>query len=215
MATNVIENGARANVLSSNTLPRWASAACIAGSAAASGLIFALAGWNTPLFAILAALLYLAAWTILNAAVRGGRHGSNAFWATLVWVAFFLALVPLVSIIWTVVSNGVRGLTTFGFLGSDMTGITGVQDQAAAAGQAGVLGGIQHALVGSFQRGECPDQPPGRVRHDRRAAGVHVGIRATRREFDVADPFQAAGETDSPVEILATALPDAAIGGGD
>lgn len=150
MATNVIENGARANVLSSNTLPRWASAACIAGSAAASGLIFALAGWNTPLFAILAALLYLAAWTILNAAVRGGRHGSNAFWATLVWVAFFLALVPLVSIIWTVVSNGVRGLTTFGFLGSDMTGITGVQDQAAAAGQAGVLGGIQHALVGSL-----------------------------------------------------------------
>ena len=84
MATNVIENGARANVLSSNTLPRWASAACSAGSAAASGLIFALAGWNTPLFAILAALLYLAAWTILNAAVRGGRHGSNAFWATLV-----------------------------------------------------------------------------------------------------------------------------------
>lgn len=150
MATNVIENGARANVLSSNTLPRWASAACIAGSAAASGLILALAGWNTPLFAILAALLYLAAWTILNAAVRGGRHGSNAFWATLVWVAFFLALVPLVSIIWTVVSNGVRGLTTFGFLGSDMTGITGVQDQAAAAGQAGVLGGIQHALVGSL-----------------------------------------------------------------
>lgn len=150
MATNVIENGARANVLSSNTLPRWASAACIAGSAAASGLIFALASWNTPLFAILAALLYLAAWTILNAAVRGGRHGSNAFWATLVWVAFFLALVPLVSIIWTVVSNGVRGLTTFGFLGSDMTGITGVQDQAAAAGQAGVLGGIQHALVGSL-----------------------------------------------------------------
>lgn len=141
---------ARSNELRSGTLPGYAQWACLAGSLAASALVFALAGWNWPLFGVLSALLHLGSWTIVNAAVRGGRHGSNVFWATLVWLAFFLALVPLVSIIWTVLSNGTRGILEFGFFGSDMAGVTGVQDQAAAAGESGVLGGIKHALLGSL-----------------------------------------------------------------
>ncbi len=138
------------NTLRSGTLPAWSLWACLAGSLAASALVFALAGWNLPLFAVLAAVLLLGSWTIVNVAVRGGRHGSNAFWATLVWLSFALALVPLVSIIVTVLVNGVQGMLAFGFFGSDMAGVTGVQDQAAAAGEAGVLGGIKHALIGSL-----------------------------------------------------------------
>ena len=141
---------ARRNELRSGTLPGYAFWACLGGSVAASALVFALAAWNLPLFAVLAALLLLASSPILNAAVRGGRHGSNAFWTTLVWLAFGLALVPLVSIIVTVLVNGVAGMLEFGFFGSDMAGVTGVQDQAATAGESGVLGGIKHALIGSL-----------------------------------------------------------------
>lgn len=142
--------GRPVNTLRGDTLPVFAKWACLGGSFAASALVFAVGGWNWPLFAVLGALLYLGSWTIVNGAVRGGRHGANAFWATLVWLAFFLALVPLVSIIWTVLSNGTQGILAFGFFGSDMAGVTGVQDQAAVAGESGVLGGIQHALIGSL-----------------------------------------------------------------
>lgn len=137
--------------LTAGTLPLWAIYATIGGSAAVSALVMVLAGWNTALFVLLSAVLFLIVWTALNAKVRGGRHGANAFWSSLVWLAFLLALVPLVSIIWTVLVNGIQGMLAPGFFASDMVGVTGVQDQAAARGDITVMGGIKHALVGSLQ----------------------------------------------------------------
>src|SRR5262249_8386409 len=70
-----------------------------------------------------------------------------------------------------------------------------------------------NALVRVLEGGKRPDEPPRRVRHDRRAAGMHVRVRAPGGEFDVADALESAGEADTPVEVLAATLPDAAVRG--
>jgi phosphate transport system permease protein len=56
-----------------------------------------------------------------------------------VYTAFALAMIPLVSLVWTVLSNGYRRLT-WSFLTSDMVGLFG--------GMAG--GGIAHAITGTL-----------------------------------------------------------------
>lgn len=56
-----------------------------------------------------------------------------------VWAAFALAMIPLISLVWTVVSNGYHRLT-WSFLTTDMVGLFG--------GMAG--GGIAHAIVGTL-----------------------------------------------------------------
>lgn len=144
------ENSSEVSSLKAGVLPGWALWATIAGSAAVAGVLMLLLGPNLPLFLLLTAVVFLIAWTAVNAAIRGGRHGQNALWSSLVWLAFLLALLPLVSILWTVLANGIQGLMAYGFLGSDMVGVTGVQDQAAARGEGPVLGGIKHALIGSL-----------------------------------------------------------------
>ena len=58
----------------------------------------------------------------------------------LVVVAFLVALVPLVSVSWTVVSNGVERLTPY-FLMHSMRGVFGGMD----------AGGIYHAIVGTLE----------------------------------------------------------------
>ena len=65
--------------------------------------------------------------------------------------AFLIALLPLISVIWTVMVNGIPGLLNPGFLGTSMNGVTGVFDNRAAEGTGPVVGGIYHALVGTVQ----------------------------------------------------------------
>src|SRR5699024_10192738 len=65
-------------------------------------------------------------------------------------LAFIIALLPLVSVIWSVISVGLPGLLEDGFLASDMTGITGTIDEQTQTEGTPVLGGIAHALVGTL-----------------------------------------------------------------
>lgn len=67
-----------------------------------------------------------------------GRKLTNGFVTVLVTVAFALAMIPLVTVLVTVISNGYLR-TTWDFLVSDMVGMFG--------GKVG--GGIAHALVGT------------------------------------------------------------------
>lgn len=67
-----------------------------------------------------------------------GRKLTNGFVTVLVTVAFALAMIPLVTVLVTVISNGYLR-TTWEFLVSDMVGMFG--------GKVG--GGIAHALVGT------------------------------------------------------------------
>ena len=137
------------NTLKAGQLPSWARPVTLGASILVSAVLMLLIGWSTAWFAVIAAVLFLVSYTVWTYAVQGARHGQNSLWGTLVWLSFFLALVPLVSIIWTVVSIGAPTLFEPGFLTSDMKGVTGLQDQQAMAG-GDLAGGIRHALVGSL-----------------------------------------------------------------
>ena len=87
--------------------------------------------------------------------------------------------------------------------------------QVAQGGQAGrvVVTGQQNALVGVFQRGQRPDQPPGRVGEERAA---HAGMRVVGDGFDVqlkvGDAAHAAVEERIAVLVHAALFPDAGVG---
>ncbi len=138
------------NSLTAGQLPSWARWASIGGSLVLSAIILLIAGWSWAGWIVLAAVLYLISYTVWTYVVEGARHGQDALWSSLVWLAFLVALVPLVSIIWTVISVGGPTLVHPGFLTSSMDGITGVQDRATMNEGAPLAGGIVHALVGSL-----------------------------------------------------------------
>lgn len=72
-------------------------------------------------------------------AISAGRRVSDRLATILVSAAFLIALVPLVSVSWTVISHGVGRLTPY-FLSVSMRGVYGGMD----------AGGIYHAIMGTL-----------------------------------------------------------------
>ncbi|MDY5368100.1 MAG: phosphate ABC transporter permease PstA [Bifidobacterium sp.] len=63
----------------------------------------------------------------------------------LISVAFIVALIPLFSVLWTTIVNGVKRLN-LNFLSYNMSGVIGGQPTAS-----GGYGGIQHAIIGTLE----------------------------------------------------------------
>jgi phosphate transport system permease protein len=123
--------------LSRPRLPRWAPllVAVLAGSASA---ILALAlGWGVVAWAVLAVVLYGVALPVWSRLVENPRAAKDRLVTTLVWVAFSLALLPLFSLVWTVVKNGAPALSAEFFTYS-MRNVVGEG------------GGIYHAILGTL-----------------------------------------------------------------
>lgn len=95
---------------------------------------FSIAGLFT-----IGALIYAVALIITSGVVEGGRWAKDRLATVLVTAAFLLAMIPLFSLIWTVLSNG---LTMFSleFLTSDMRGVYGDM----------TTGGVKHAIIGTL-----------------------------------------------------------------
>lgn len=126
--------------LTGERLPRWAPWASLVGSALVAWGGIALLGEPTPTTVVaLTALLHAVALTGVSRYIEGSRRATDRLATTLVTVAFLLALVPLVSLLWTVVS---RGMVLFSgtFLSTDMVGVFG--DMTS--------GGVAHAIVGTL-----------------------------------------------------------------
>ncbi|MEV5986072.1 phosphate ABC transporter permease PstA [Streptomyces sp. NPDC052051] len=124
------------------TLPRWSPWAIAAGSVAVALGIGAAAGLHSHVQqGLIAALLFVLATYGIAARVEGRRQAKDRIATSLVWVAFLLALVPLISLIWVTVQRGVKVLD-FYFLSHSM----GV----VADSQPG--GGIYHAILGSLEQ---------------------------------------------------------------
>ncbi|SDE70236.1 phosphate ABC transporter permease PstA [Auraticoccus monumenti] len=138
------------SALTAGRLPRWTPLAVGAAALAVSGTIMALIGFNLPGWVVIAWLLFVPTMFLAGRLVEGPQAGVDRFWTILVCSAFVLALLPLVSVIFTLLANGLPGLLDPGFLGSTMQYATAVTDQAAAAGEGPVFGGILHALTGSL-----------------------------------------------------------------
>ena len=95
------------------------------------------AGINIAGLAVVTALLYLVLIIIISSVVEGRRKGVDRLVTGVVASAFLIAMVPLVSVAWTVVVNGVAGLSAE-FFTSSMRNVVGEG------------GGVLHAIVGTL-----------------------------------------------------------------
>lgn len=129
--------------LAGNRLPRstpWITlVACLGVSAALFGLISEASDSEFSYVgaAITGLLAYLVVISVLSAAVEGRRQAMDRFVTGVVTGAFLLALVPLVSLGITVISNGLARFD-IEFFSSSMRNVTGEG------------GGALHAMIGTL-----------------------------------------------------------------
>ncbi|WP_148576112.1 phosphate ABC transporter permease PstA [Nocardioides caldifontis] len=123
--------------LSHPRLPRWAPLAALAFSVAAAGVLGILLGWGLVAIASFATVLNVVAITGWSRAVENARAAKDRLMTALVWTSFAIALVPLLSLTWTVLAKGLPQLTGEFFTGTMRNVI-------------GEGGGIQHAIVGTL-----------------------------------------------------------------
>ncbi|MFT4051265.1 MAG: phosphate ABC transporter permease PstA [Microbacterium sp.] len=116
--------------LTAGHLPRWAPWALLSGSLAVIGAIFAVlavasgdefsvAGWI-----VLSAVVYLVLIYVVSRIIEGVRRAFDRFVTGIVSTAFAVAMVPLVSVSWTVIAGGIARFDGT-FFSSSMRGIVG------------------------------------------------------------------------------------------
>jgi phosphate transport system permease protein len=118
-------------------LPRWAPwlVGVVAGAAAA--LVSLSLGWGLAAWSVLAIVLFGIALPAWSRVIESSRAAMDRLVTTLVWFAFAIALVPLVSLVWTVVKNGAP-VIDLEFLTFSMRNVVGEG------------GGIYHAIMGTL-----------------------------------------------------------------
>ncbi|GIF73595.1 phosphate ABC transporter permease PstA [Asanoa siamensis] len=114
-------------------------AAVALGVAAAVCYGAGIGGW--VLMLVMAAFLYLVgAFAVVNR-IEGRRAARDRTWSTLIASAFILALVPLVSVVWTLISKGAERFDA-NFFSTSLNNI-GARDPD---------GGAVHAIIGTLEQ---------------------------------------------------------------
>lgn len=138
MTTTTAERGL--SLHSRRTLPRWFPwATLVASLGLAAGVLAITGSVGVVGVALLGAAVYTVATLAISWGVEGRRPATNRFATTLVTAAFVLAMVPLVSLVWTVLANGLSWIS-WEFLTTDMQGIYGDSEE----------GGVYHAVIGTL-----------------------------------------------------------------
>lgn len=137
------------NSLAKGKLPTWAIPAIAGGSIILGAAGSTLTGFNVASFAIYSAVIFLIAASVATTVVEGKRRGKNATWTYLIYASFILALIPLASVLYTVLEKGLPGMNMH-FLFSSMNGVTGAVDNQTVENGTPVLGGAYHALMGTL-----------------------------------------------------------------
>ncbi|MQS12914.1 phosphate ABC transporter permease PstA [Streptomyces kaniharaensis] len=128
--------------LTANRLPKWAPAAVAAGSIALGCGIGAVGGLDSRLqWGLISVVLFVAIGYGLSAKVEGRRQAKDRLATSVVWVAFILAVVPLVALTVYTIQQGI-GVVDGYFLSHSMKGVLA----------SGPGGGIYHALIGTLQQ---------------------------------------------------------------
>ncbi|MER6255069.1 phosphate ABC transporter permease PstA [Streptomyces sp. NPDC001584] len=123
-------------------LPRWAPAAIAALSIALGcgiGLAFGLQ--SKIQWGLLAGLLFVAITYTASAVIENRRQAKDRVATSLVWVCFVLAVIPLLSLMWTTITRGLELLSST-FLSHSMNGVTSFDEG----------GGVYHALLGTIEQ---------------------------------------------------------------
>ncbi|MGW9825456.1 phosphate transport system permease protein [Brevibacterium pityocampae] len=140
------------NALTAGQKPAWTWIAVLVGALVLAGVVTAVlsGGFNWPGFVILTGVFYVIAMYLVTLVVENRRRATDGLWKNLVWGAFLIALLPLISVIWTVVGQGLPTLLANpNMLWVDMGGVTGASDQATVNEGAPLMGGFLHGLIGS------------------------------------------------------------------
>ncbi|ALB02526.1 phosphate ABC transporter permease PstA [Kocuria palustris] len=154
MSTNTTEQRSETrspknqNSLTSGQRPKWLIPAILVGSIVVGAALAALVSFSVALWAVFAAVIFLIAAPIAVTSIEGSRQGKNAALTYLVYGAFIVAVIPLISVIWTVLFRGIPTLSPE-LLTTTMSSVTAIDDQQSVENGTGVQGGILHAIVGS------------------------------------------------------------------
>ena len=154
MSTNTTEQRSETrspknqNSLTSGQRPKWLIPAILVGSIVVGAALAALVSFSVALWALFAAVVFLIAAPIAVTSIEGSRQGKNAALTYLVYGAFIVAVIPLISVIWTVLFRGIPTLSPE-LLTTTMSSVTAIDDQQSVENGTGVQGGILHAIVGS------------------------------------------------------------------
>ena len=132
----------RANSLRGASLPKWSPWAIAAGSLVVAVGVGLAAGLDSKVqWGLIAAILFILGTFGIAARVEGRRQAKDRVATSLVWVAFLLAVIPLVSLIWVTVARGVKVLDVY-FLTHSM-GVVADSEPG---------GGIYAAIIGSLEQ---------------------------------------------------------------
>jgi phosphate transport system permease protein len=119
-------------------LPRWATIGALVAAAVVVGALLALTGaFSVGVWVFLTAVLFAVGLYATSRVVEGGRKATDRLVTIIVTAAFLLALIPLISVVITVVGNGVARFDG-AFFTQSMRGVVG-------AG-----GGGYHAIMGTL-----------------------------------------------------------------
>ncbi|TFD86137.1 phosphate ABC transporter permease PstA [Cryobacterium serini] len=143
--SSVLEASPLTNSLTAGKLPRRSSLWVLLASWAVSAAVFAMLylsgavdGFNIVGTVVFGTVLYCVAIYVLSRLVEGSRKAKDRLMTALVTAAFIIALLPLISIIYTTVVNGLPAFLTPTFFTSSQRNVVG-------AG-----GGVLHAVIGTL-----------------------------------------------------------------
>ncbi|MFE9444800.1 phosphate ABC transporter permease PstA [Streptomyces sp. NPDC006602] len=140
MSTALAEN--RASTLQGSRLPKWSPYAIAAGSVAVAVGVGLAAGLDSRIqWGLIAAIVFIIGSYVIAARVEGVRQAKDRLATSLVWVAFLLAVIPLVSLVWVTVARGVKVLDVY-FLTHSMGVVADTEPG----------GGIYAAILGSLEQ---------------------------------------------------------------
>ena len=107
----------------------------------AAAIVLGLGLGNWVLVIVVGGVFYLAGMFAAATRVEGRRSARNRLWKTLIYAACLLAILPLASVVWTLVSKGAARLDG-DFFGASMNNI-GARDPN---------GGAYHAIIGTLEQ---------------------------------------------------------------
>ncbi|MGX6603719.1 phosphate ABC transporter permease PstA [Micromonosporaceae bacterium Da 78-11] len=107
----------------------------------AAALVLGAGLGNWVLVVVVAGIFYLIGLNVVAGRVEGRRAARDRMWKTLIYSACVLAILPLASVVWTLVSKG-AGRLDGDFFGSSMNNI----------GPRDANGGAYHAIIGTLEQ---------------------------------------------------------------
>jgi phosphate transport system permease protein len=105
---------------------------------AVAGLPALVDGWSLVAWLAAAVLVFLVALPLWSRLLEGKRAATDRLVTALIWVAFAIAMSPLIWLLWVLVSNGLPAINVE-FLTYSMLNVIGDEQ-----------GGILHALIGTL-----------------------------------------------------------------